>query len=93
MVKQSLAPLSVQETKDVETCVAGVRSDKLKSETAAKAAAAKSAQSCRCRKGSAYMPLCTDTKKKQINVGKSGGSAGLDDYQYDAADDDDYDFM
>lgn len=35
----------------------------------------------------------TDAKKKQINVGRSGGSAGLDDYQYDAADDDDYDFM
>lgn len=42
VVKHSLAPLGVQETKDVETCVAGVRSDKLKSETAAKAAAVKS---------------------------------------------------
>ncbi len=42
VVKQALIPLSVQETKDVETCVAGVRADKLKAETAAKAAAAKS---------------------------------------------------
>ena len=42
VVKHSLAPLNVQETKDVETCVAGVRSDKVKTETAAKAAAAKS---------------------------------------------------
>ena len=33
------------------------------------------------------------TKKATLNVGKSGGSAGLDDYQYDVADEDDYDFM
>lgn len=42
VIKHALTPLSVQETKDVETCVAGVRADKLKAETAAKAAAAKS---------------------------------------------------
>jgi hypothetical protein len=31
--------------------------------------------------------------KKSVNVGKAGGTAGLDDYIYEAADDDDYDFM
>lgn len=36
-----------------------------------------------------------DRKKKALNVGRSGGSAGLDDYSFDGAplDDDDYDFM
>ncbi|GAB4817234.1 hypothetical protein N2152v2_004280 [Parachlorella kessleri] len=33
------------------------------------------------------------TKKAALNVGKSGGSAGLDDYKFDVADEDDYDFM
>lgn len=32
-------------------------------------------------------------KKKNVNVGNKGGTAGLDDYQYDAPMDDDYDFM
>jgi translation initiation factor 3 subunit J len=33
-------------------------------------------------------------KKATLNVGRSGGSAGLDDYKYDNnGDDDDYDFM
>jgi hypothetical protein len=32
-------------------------------------------------------------KKKVLNVGRSGGSAGLDDYQYDDPLDDDVDFM
>jgi hypothetical protein len=32
-------------------------------------------------------------KKKILNVGKSGGSAGLEDFTYDNALDDDYDFM
>lgn len=31
--------------------------------------------------------------KRNVNVGKGGGTAGLDDYIYDAADDDEYDFM
>lgn len=33
------------------------------------------------------------TKKATLNVGKSGGAAGLDDYVYDDVLDDDYDFM
>ena len=32
-------------------------------------------------------------KKKTLNVGRGGGSAGLEDYQYDAIDDDGDDFM
>ena len=33
-------------------------------------------------------------KKKTLNVGRSGGSAGLDDYQFDEAlDGDDVEFM
>lgn len=31
--------------------------------------------------------------KRNVNVGKGGGTAGLDDYIYDAADDDEFDFM
>jgi translation initiation factor 3 subunit J len=57
--------------------VAGVRSDKLKAEAAAKAAA---------RGGGA-------AKKKTLNVGRSGGAAGLDDFVYDDPLDDDVDFM
>ena len=32
-------------------------------------------------------------KKKNVNVGRGGGSAGLDDYQYGDLDDDGDDFM
>ena len=32
-------------------------------------------------------------KKANLNLGKGGGSAGLDDYKYDAPLDDDFDFM
>jgi hypothetical protein len=32
-------------------------------------------------------------KKKALNVGRSGGSAGLEDYSFDDPLDDDYDFM
>lgn len=32
-------------------------------------------------------------KKKNVNVGNKGGTAGLEDYQYDAPLDDDFDFM
>jgi hypothetical protein len=39
------------------------------------------------------MMCCTGAgKKKTLNVGRSGGSAGLDDYKFDDALDDD-DFM
>eukprot|EP00775_Hariotina_reticulata_P007269 gene7269-7482_t len=31
--------------------------------------------------------------KKSVNVGKSGGTAGLDDYIYDAPEEDEFDFM
>lgn len=75
VLKAALGPLPVQETKDLETTVAGIRADKVKAETAEKAAKAKAG------------------KKKSVNVGSKGGTAGLDDYQYDAPLDDDYDFM
>lgn len=77
LFKKAVGPLTAQETKDVETSVAGARSDKLKEEKAAAAAASK--------KGN---------KKTNLNVGRGGGSAGLDDYKYDDLGvDDDYDFM
>lgn len=38
-LKSSLAPLDVQQTKDLEACLAGIRTDKLKEEQAAKAKA------------------------------------------------------
>jgi len=37
--------------------------------------------------------LPTAGKKKNVNVGAKGGSAGLDDFQFNAPLDDDYDFM
>lgn len=59
----------------METCVSGVKADKVKAE--------KEAEKARSSKG-----------KASINVGKGGGSAGLDDYIYDnIGGDDDYDFM
>ena len=76
LFRTALAPLTAQETKDVETSIAGVRSEKLKEEKLASASGKKA------------------TKKATLNVGKSGGSAGLDDYKYDDLGvDDDYDFM
>ncbi|KAK9831396.1 hypothetical protein WJX81_000730 [Elliptochloris bilobata] len=76
LVKAALGPMDVQQAKDMEVCLAGVRADKVKEETAAKAA----------KKASG--------KKKVLNVGRSGGSAGLDDYQYDEAlDGEDVEFM
>lgn len=76
LFRKALAPLTAQETKDVETSIAGVRSEKLKEEKLASASGKKA------------------TKKATLNVGKSGGSAGLDDYKYDDLGvDDDYDFM
>lgn len=38
LVKAALGPMDVQQAKDVEVCLAGVRADKVKEETAAKAA-------------------------------------------------------
>lgn len=74
LIKHMCAPLPSTECKDLETCIAGVRSDKHKAEQAAVAAKTK----------------C----KKQLNVGKANLSAGLEDYQYDdAGDNDGYDFM
>jgi hypothetical protein len=37
--------------------------------------------------------FCYSAAKKNVNVGKGGGTAGLDDYIYDDAADDGYDFM
>jgi translation initiation factor 3 subunit J len=76
LIRAALGPLSSQEVKDVETSVAGVRSEKLKEEKAA-AGGKKTAAS----------------KKVTLNVGRGGGSAGLEDYIYDDALDDDGDFM
>ncbi|KAK9807367.1 hypothetical protein WJX73_007240 [Symbiochloris irregularis] len=75
LVKEALASSDVQQVKDVEACLAGIRSEKIKEEKA-KLAAAKVAG-----------------KKKSLNVGAGGGTAGLDDYKYDQALDDEDDFM
>jgi translation initiation factor 3 subunit J len=76
-VRAALAGADAATAKEVESSVAGVRAEKVKKETAAKAAAAK--------KG----------KGKSLNVGRSGGAAGLDDFRYDdlGAPEDDLDFM
>lgn len=74
LLHAAMKPLTVQEAKDVETTVAGIRSEKVKEEKAT-AAGKKTA------------------KKAALNVGRSGGTAGLDDYVYDDPLDDDYDFM
>lgn len=66
--------MAASDVKDIETCISGIRSEKLKSEKAANAG--KKAQ-----------------KKAALNVGKSGASAGLDDYLYDDPLEDDFDFM
>lgn len=76
VMRRALAPMAVQETKDMETALAGIRAEKVKEEKALAAAANKG------------------KKKKVLNVGRSGGSAGLDDYQFgDEALDDEFDFM
>ena len=74
LMHTALHPLTSSEVKDVETSVAGVRSDKLKEEKAA--AGGKKSQ-----------------KKVALNVGRGGGSAGLEDYVYEDDLDDDFDFM
>jgi len=77
LLKAALDPLEPGAVKEVEAVVAAVRSDKLRAEAAAKAAA---------RAGAG-------AKKKTLNVGRSGGAAGLDDFVYDDPLDDDVDFM
>ncbi|EFN56118.1 hypothetical protein CHLNCDRAFT_144733 [Chlorella variabilis] len=75
LLKVALQMMSAQEVKDVETCVAGIRAEKLKEEKAAQGGK-------------------KTTKKATLNVGRSGGAAGLDDYVFDdAGDGDDFDFM
>ncbi|KXZ54471.1 hypothetical protein GPECTOR_4g536 [Gonium pectorale] len=73
LVKAAVEPLGPDEVKDVETCLAGIRSDKTK----------KKKEEEEKKKGA----------KKTLNMGKSGLSAGLDDYVYDDAGDGDEDFM
>ena len=131
LVKAVLAPSDTQFVKDVETTLAGLRTEKLKEERA-KATAAKgvaclpwlcvAAGVCRtgyqpavvtdlglsCDLYSAprcmasvqcvqYLNACASWagagKKKTLNAGRSGGSAGLEDYHFDTALDDDTDFM
>lgn len=75
LLKQTCQPVSLQEVKDLETCIAGIKSDKLKEEKAAKDAKKVAG------------------KKKNVNVGSKGGSAGLDDYKFDAPLDNADDFM
>ena len=77
LLRAALEPLEPAGVKEVEGVVASVRSDKLKADAAAKAAA----------RGGAC------AKKKTLNVGRSGGAAGLDDLVYDDPLDDDVDFM
>lgn len=74
LLHTGLSTQSASDVKDIETCVAGIRSEKLKEEKALQAG--KKAQ-----------------KKAALNVGKGGGSAGLDDYVYDDPLEDDFDFM
>jgi translation initiation factor 3 subunit J len=74
LLHAALRPLSANEVKDVETCVSGVRSEKIKEEKALAGGKKTS-------------------KRAALNVGKSGGTAGLDDYVYDDPLDDDFDFM
>ncbi|KAL3150761.1 hypothetical protein ABBQ32_000535 [Trebouxia sp. C0010 RCD-2024] len=75
LLKHTCVPVGLQEVKDLETCIAGIKSDKLKEEKAAKES----------KKAAG--------KKKNVNVGSKGGSAGLDDYKYDTPLDDADDFM
>lgn len=81
LLKSALENLPLQETKDLETTIAGLRSDKIKADAADKAAAKKAG-----KKKTLSMGSKGDSK---------GVSAGLDDYKYDsvANGDDDYDFM
>ncbi len=101
------APLTSSETKDVETSVAGLRTDKSKAEQAEAAVSAGSTPGAWwrwrwwwwwwCAWGGRGAPASVATRrrraplqakkgtKKQLNIGKTGASAGLDDYIYDDA--------
>jgi translation initiation factor 3 subunit J len=74
LLHAALHDMSAGDVKDLETCVAGIRSEKLKAEK-------------NTSMGKKQL------KKATLNVGKSGGSAGLDDYVFDDPLEDDYDFM
>lgn len=73
LAKAAVEPLGPDEVKDVETSLAGIRSDKAK----------KKKEEEDKKKG----------VKKNLNVGKQGITAGLDDYVYDDPLDNDDDFM
>ena len=75
LVTAALAPLRSEATEDIETCVAGVRSEK------AKAARAKAARAkARAEKEEAR---ARSAKGKSLNLGgKDELAAGLDEYLY-----------
>jgi translation initiation factor 3 subunit J len=84
-VKSATKTMSAAEVKEVEAAIVAIRNDKVKSEKADAAAAAKAAA-----------PVATGKKKKFLNQGGKGGDSGLEDYKYDTKGgnyDDDYDFM
>lgn len=74
LLRASLHSMAASDVKDIETCVSGIRSERLKAEKVVHAGK-------------------KTLKKATLNVGKGGGSAGLDDYVYDDALEDDFDFM
>lgn len=73
LLHASLHSMAASDVKDLETCISGIRAEKLKAEKALNAGK-------------------KQIKKASLNVGKGGGSAGLDDYVYDDLEDD-FDFM
>lgn len=77
LLSAALHDMSAADVKDLETCVAGIRSDRLKAEKSVSAMGKK-----QIKKAS----LNTGMKTK-------GTSAGLDDIVYDDDLDDDFDFM
>lgn len=74
LLHAALHGMAAADVKDVETCVSGIRSERLKAEKVVNAGK-------------------KTLKKATLNVGKGGGSAGLDDYVYDDPLEDDFDFM
>ena len=136
LLKQACVPVALLEVKDLETCVAGIKSDKIKEDKAAKEAKkgtemlhkthdpmnasvlrmlvwrhvmrdSTQQSSCftQCLPQTKSADLVNRSqcilqnvaavagKKKNVNVGSKGGSAGLDDYKYDEPLDDAEDFM
>ncbi|KAI7835831.1 hypothetical protein COHA_010276 [Chlorella ohadii] len=94
-LKTALSGMAAQEVKDVETCIAGIRSDRLKEEKAAaggKKTTKKASSGCLSSFGSPGLHAAGG-HLAALNVGKGGASAGLDDYIYDDAGDADDDFM